>query len=118
MAEKSGFKAIYISGAGVANASYGLPDLAITNLDNVLEDIRRISSASSLPILVDIDTGFGNALNIARTIRETTKAGAAAVHIEDQDQLSGVDIAPNKALVSKEEMVSRIKAGRMCKNRS
>src|SRR3712207_2408209 len=79
LAERAGFKALYLSGAGVANSSHGLPDLGITTLDDVLEDVRRLTAATSLPLLVDIDTGFGSAFNIARTIRETAKAGAAAV---------------------------------------
>ncbi|MEC9409281.1 MAG: isocitrate lyase/phosphoenolpyruvate mutase family protein, partial [Pseudomonadota bacterium] len=83
MAEKIGHQAIYLSGGGVANASYGLPDLGMTSLNDVVEDVRRITSASSLPLLVDIDTGWGGAFNIARTIKEMEKAGAAAVHIED-----------------------------------
>ena len=84
MAETLGHKAIYLSGAGVANSSYGLPDLGMTSLDNVLEDVKRITSASSLPLLVDVDTGWGGAFNIAKTVRDITAAGAAAVHIEDQ----------------------------------
>ena len=83
MAERIGHQAIYLSGGGVANASYGLPDLGMTSLNDVVEDVRRITSASSLPLLVDIDTGWGGAFNIARTIKEMEKAGAAAVHIED-----------------------------------
>ncbi len=109
LAEQSGFKAIYVSGAGVANASYGIPDLGITNLNDVLKDVRRISNASSLPILVDIDTGFGTAFNIARTIKEMTKAGAAAVHIEDQISAKRCGHRPNKSVVSTDEMVDRLK---------
>lgn len=110
LAERSGFKAIYLSGAGVANASYGLPDLGITTLNDVLEDVRRITSASSLPLLVDADTGWGTAFNIARTVREITKAGAAGFHIEDQVQAKRCGHRPGKSLVSSQEMVDRIKA--------
>lgn len=109
MAEKSGHKAIYLSGAGVANASYGLPDLGITSLHDVLEDARRITAVSHLPLLVDIDTGWGGAFNIARTIKEMIGAGVAAVHIEDQVAQKRCGHRPNKAIVSKEEMVDRIK---------
>src|SRR5690348_10075873 len=86
MAEQIGFRALYLSGAGVANASYGLPDLGITTMNDVLEDVRRINSATSLPLLVDIDTGWGSAFVIARAIRQMIAAGAAAIHIEDQVQ--------------------------------
>jgi methylisocitrate lyase len=110
MAERIGYRAIYLSGAGVANASYGLPDLGITNLTDVLEDVRRITSAVSTPLLVDIDTGFGGAFSIARTIQEMIRAGAAAVHIEDQVQSKRCGHRPGKALVVPEEMVDRIKA--------
>ncbi len=110
MAERIGHQAIYLSGGGVANASYGLPDLGMTSLDNVLEDVRRITSASSLPLLVDIDTGWGGAFNIARTIQQMEKAGAAAVHLEDQVAQKRCGHRPNKEIVSKEEMVDRIKA--------
>ncbi|WP_369986083.1 methylisocitrate lyase [Thalassolituus sp.] len=110
MAEKIGHQAIYLSGGGVANASYGLPDLGMTSLNDVIEDVRRITSASSLPLLVDIDTGWGGAFNIARTIKEMEKAGAAAVHIEDQVAQKRCGHRPNKEIVSKEEMVDRIKA--------
>ncbi len=110
MAEQVGFKALYISGAGVANYSYGLPDLGITSLDNVLEDVRRITSVTTLPVLVDIDTGWGGAFNIARSIQQMIKAGAAAVHIEDQVQAKRCGHRPNKAVVPTEEMVDRIKA--------
>ena len=110
MAERLGHRAIYLSGAGVANASYGLPDLGMTSLDNVLEDVRRITGASTLPLLVDIDTGWGGAFNIARTIREMIRAGAAAVHIEDQVAQKRCGHRPNKEIVSSEEMVDRIKA--------
>lgn len=110
MAEESGFKALYISGAGVANASYGLPDLGITERADVLEDVRRITGATTLPVLVDIDTGWGNAFGIERTIREMIKAGVAAVHIEDQVQSKRCGHRPNKALTTTSEMVDRIKA--------
>lgn len=110
LAEKAGAKALYLSGSGVATASYGLPDLGITSLDNVLEDVRRITSVTKLPLLVDIDTGFGSAFNIARTIREMERAGAAAVHIEDQVQAKRCGHRPGKQIVSLEEMVDRIKA--------
>jgi len=109
MAEKVGFRCLYISGAGVANASYGLPDLGITTLNDVLEDVRRIASISTLPVLVDADTGFGSALNIARTVKEMIKAGAAALHIEDQVSAKRCGHRPNKALVDTDEMVDRIK---------
>lgn len=110
MAEQTGHHALYLSGGGVANASYGLPDLGMTDLHDVLEDVRRITSASSLPLLVDIDTGFGGAFNIARTIQQMEKAGAAAVHIEDQVQQKRCGHRPNKAIVSQSEMVDRVKA--------
>lgn len=110
MAKRVGHKAIYISGGGVANASYGLPDLGMTSLNDVLEDVRRITGAVDTPLLVDIDTGWGGAFNIARTIREMERAGAAAVHIEDQVAQKRCGHRPNKEIVSKEEMVDRIKA--------
>ena len=110
MAEKTGHQALYLSGAGVANASYGMPDLGMTSLDNVLEDIRRITSATDLPLLVDADTGWGGAFNIARTVKEMTKAGAAGFHIEDQVAQNRCGHRPNKEIVSKDEMVDRIKA--------
>jgi methylisocitrate lyase len=110
MAEKMGHQAIYLSGAGVANASYGMPDLGMTSLDNVLEDIRRITGASELPLLVDADTGWGGAFNIARTVKEMTKAGAAGFHIEDQVAQKRCGHRPNKEIVSQGEMVDRIKA--------
>jgi methylisocitrate lyase len=108
LAKNAGFKAIYLSGAGVANASYGLPDIGITTLDDVLTDVRRITSQVDLPLLVDIDTGWGNAFNIARTIREMQKAGAAAVHLEDQVQAKRCGHRPGKAIVETSEMVDRI----------
>ena len=110
MAEHVGFRAIYLSGSGVATASYGLPDLGMTTLNDVLEDVRRITSATELPLLVDADTGWGNAFMIAKTIREMTKAGAAGVHIEDQVQAKRCGHRPNKEVVSTAEMVDRIKA--------
>jgi methylisocitrate lyase len=110
MAERIGHQAIYLSGGGVANASYGLPDLGMTSLNDVVEDVRRITSASSLPLLVDIDTGWGGAFNIARTIQQMEKAGAAAVHIEDQVMQKRCGHRPNKEIVSQAEMVDRIKA--------
>ncbi|PKL96257.1 MAG: methylisocitrate lyase [Gammaproteobacteria bacterium HGW-Gammaproteobacteria-8] len=110
MAEKIGHKAIYLSGGGVAANSLGLPDLGISTLDDVLIDVRRITDASSLPLLVDGDTGFGGAFNIQRTIRSLDKAGAAGVHIEDQVQTKRCGHRPGKAIVSKDEMVDRIKA--------
>ncbi|WP_425641728.1 methylisocitrate lyase [Marinomonas gallaica] len=110
MAEQTGHHAIYLSGGGVANASYGLPDLGMTDLNDVLEDVRRITAASQLPLLVDIDTGFGGAFNITRSVQQMEKAGAAAVHIEDQVQQKRCGHRPNKAIVSQAEMVDRIKA--------
>lgn len=110
MAERVGYKAIYLSGGGVANASYGLPDLGMTSLNDVLEDVRRITAASSVPLLVDIDTGWGGAFNIARTIKDMAAAGAAAVHIEDQVAQKRCGHRPNKSIVSVTEMVDRIKA--------
>jgi methylisocitrate lyase len=110
MAEQLGFRALYLSGGGVAAASYGLPDLGITSLDNVLEDTRRITYASQAPLLVDADTGFGGALNIQRTIRELIRAGAAGCHIEDQVAAKRCGHRPGKAIVSQAEMVDRVKA--------
>jgi methylisocitrate lyase len=110
LAGKAGFRALYLSGAGVANASYGLPDLGITSLNDVCEDIRRITGATDLPLLVDADTGWGAAFNIARTSRDFIKSGAAGMHIEDQVQAKRCGHRPGKALVSKEEMADRIKA--------
>lgn len=110
LAEQSGHQALYLSGGGVANASYGLPDLGITSLNDVIADVERISNASSAPLLVDIDTGWGGAFNIARTIRAMEKAGAAAVHLEDQVAQKRCGHRPNKAIVSQTEMVDRIKA--------
>ncbi|WP_070987453.1 methylisocitrate lyase [Halofilum ochraceum] len=110
MAERLGHRAIYLSGGGVANASFGLPDLGLTDRNDVLEDVRRITDASSLPLLVDIDTGWGDALGIARTIRGMIRAEAAAVHIEDQVAQKRCGHRPNKACVNTGEMVDRIKA--------
>ncbi|HKZ74094.1 MAG TPA: methylisocitrate lyase [Steroidobacteraceae bacterium] len=110
LAGKAGFRAIYLSGAGVANASFGLPDLGITSLNDVCEDARRITSASDLPLLVDADTGWGSAFNMARTCRDLTRAGAAGMHIEDQVQAKRCGHRPGKALVSSDEMADRIKA--------
>ena len=110
LAERAGHKAIYLSGAGVANASYGLPDLAMTTLNDVCEDVRRISSATDLPLLVDIDTGWGSAFMIGRTIREMTWSGAAAVHLEDQVAVKRCGHRPGKALVEPLEMCDRLKA--------
>jgi len=110
LAESVGAKAIYLSGAGVANASYGLPDLGMTNLSEVLEDAHRITDACNLPLLVDIDTGWGHAFNIARTIKLMEKANVAAVHIEDQVLAKRCGHRPNKAIVSAQEMGDRIKA--------
>jgi methylisocitrate lyase len=110
LAEKAGFKAIYLSGAGVANASFGLPDLAMTTLNDVCEDIRRISSATDVPLLVDADTGWGSAFMIGRTIREMTWAGAAGCHLEDQVAEKRCGHRPGKALVETGEMCDRLKA--------
>lgn len=109
-AERAGFRALYLSGAGVANASFGLPDLGLTSLENVLEDTRRITGTTSLPLLVDADTGWGAALNIGRTVRELTRAGAAGMHIEDQVSAKRCGHRPGKALVPAAEMVDRLKA--------
>ena len=110
LAKRSGFNCIYLSGSGVAAASYGLPDLGITSMDDVLEDARRITNACELPLLVDIDTGWGGAFNIARTIREMERVGVAAVHIEDQVAQKRCGHRPNKVIVSADEMCDRIKA--------
>lgn len=110
MAEQVGFKALYLSGAGVANASFGLPDLGMTNLSDVLEEARRITSVSSLPLLVDVDTGFGHALGIARTVKEMERAGVAGIHIEDQQTAKRCGHRPNKTIVSLGTMTDRIKA--------
>ena len=110
LARDAGFKALYLSGAGVANASFGLPDLGVTTLGDVLEDARRVTAATELPLLVDVDTGFGSAFNIARTVREMERAGVAAIHIEDQEQAKRCGHRPNKATVAVEEMCDRLKA--------
>src|SRR5258708_14778651 len=108
MAERVGFRALYLSGAGVANASYGLPDLALTTLNDVLEDVRRITSVTELPVLVDIDTGWGKALMINRAIRQLINAGAAGVHIEDQVLAKRCGHLPGKALVSASRIPPRV----------
>jgi methylisocitrate lyase len=110
LAERSGFRAIYVSGAGVANASLGLPDLGMTSLNDVCEDVRRITSACDLPLLVDADTGWGGAFNIAKTCADLIKSGAAGMHIEDQVAAKRCGHRPGKALVAAGEMVDRIKA--------
>jgi len=110
LAEKSGFKAMYISGGGVSAASLGVPDLGILNLEDVLTDVRRITAASTLPLLVDVDTGFGSAFNIARTVKSLIREGAAGLHIEDQVAAKRCGHRPGKELVSTEEMCDRIKA--------
>ena len=111
LAERAGYKSIYLSGGGVAAGSLGLPDLGISNLDDVLTDVRRITDVCALPLLVDVDTGFGSsAFNIARTVKSLTKFGAAAMHIEDQVGAKRCGHRPNKELVSQQEMVDRIKA--------
>ncbi|MGF1697940.1 methylisocitrate lyase [Vibrio lamellibrachiae] len=110
MAKNAGHQAIYLSGGGIANASYGLPDLGITTLNDVLVDVERVTNACDLPLLVDIDTGFGGAFNISRTIKSMEKAGAAAIHMEDQVAQKRCGHRPNKAIVSQQEMVDRIKA--------
>lgn len=110
LAERAGFKALYVSGAGIANASFGLPDLGMTSLNDVCEDIRRISGATPLPVMVDADTGWGGAFNVQRTVKELIRAGAGACHIEDQVQAKRCGHRPGKALVPKDDMADRIKA--------
>jgi len=110
LAERTGYKAIYLSGGGVAAGSLGVPDLGITTLDDVLTDVRRITDACSLPLLVDADTGFGGAFNIARTVKSFIKFGAGAMHIEDQVQSKRCGHRPGKEIVSRDEMVDRVKA--------
>lgn len=110
MAERVGHKALYLSGAGVANASFGLPDLGMTSLNDVCEDIRRITAATDVPLLVDADTGWGGAFNISRTVKEMTRAGAAGFHIEDQVAQKRCGHRPNKEIVTQGEMVDRVKA--------
>jgi methylisocitrate lyase len=119
LAEQAGYKAIYLSGGGVAAGSLGIPDLGITTLDDVLTDVRRITNVCQLPLLVDIDTGFGTtAFNIGRTIKEVEKAGASAVHLEDQVAAKRCGHRPNKEIVSCNEMVDRIKAAVDAKSNS
>jgi methylisocitrate lyase len=110
LAERAGFEALYLSGAGVANASFGLPDLGVTTLADVLEDARRLTAATDLPLLVDVDTGFGGTFNIARTVREMERADVAAIHIEDQEQAKRCGHRPNKSTVTVAEMCDRIKS--------
>lgn len=110
MAKACGFKALYLSGAAIANSSFGLPDLGLTTLDNVLEEVRRLTAAVDLPVLVDIDTGWGHTLMVSRTIKSMIRAGAAAVHIEDQIITKRCGHRPGKKLISQEEMVDKIKA--------
>ena len=110
MAARGGFRALYLSGAGVANASYGLPDLGLTSLQDVLQDVRRVTAATDLPLLVDADTGWGSALGIQRTVREMIRAGAAAIHLEDQVAAKRCGHRPGKELVSAGEMCDRLKA--------
>lgn len=110
LAREAGFRAIYLSGAGVANASFGLPDLGMTSLNDVCEDVRRITGATQLPLLVDADTGWGSAFNIARSVREIARAGAAGLHLEDQVQAKRCGHRPGKALVDVREMCDRLRA--------
>lgn len=110
LAESAGFRAIYLSGAGVANASFGLPDLGVTTLNDVAEDVRRITAVCRLPLLVDADTGWGTALNISRTVQTLSRAGAAGMHLEDQQFAKRCGHRPGKALVESDEMVDRIRA--------
>ena len=110
LAARAGFRAIYLSGAGVANSAFGLPDLAVTTLNDVAEEVRRITGACDLPLLVDADTGWGSAFNIARTVKSFARQGAAGLHIEDQVQAKRCGHRPGKEIVSQAEMVDRIKA--------
>lgn len=110
LADRAGFRALYLSGAGIANASLGLPDLGVTNLNDVCEDARRVCGATDLPVLVDADTGFGTALGVCRTVRELQRAGAAGLHLEDQVAAKRCGHRPNKTLVPADEMVDRVKA--------
>lgn len=110
LAKDAGHHAVYLSGGGVANASHGLPDLGITSLNDVIEDVERICNATDIPLLVDMDTGWGGAFNIARAVKAMEKAGAAAVHLEDQVFQKRCGHRPNKAIVSQDEMVDRVKA--------
>jgi methylisocitrate lyase len=116
LAERTGYRAIYLSGGGVAAGSLGLPDLGISTLDDVLTDVRRITDVCGLPLLVDVDTGFGSAFNIARTVKSLIKFGAGAMHIEDQVQAKRCGHRPGKEIVSREEMVDRIKAAADARN--
>ncbi len=109
LAERSGHKCIYLSGSGVASASYGIPDLGLTSLEDVLVDVRRISKSTSLPLLVDIDTGWGNGSDISHSIKKMIEAGAAAVHLEDQIEAKRCGHRPNKKLITADEMCERIK---------
>ena len=109
-AQRAGFRAIYLSGAGVANASWGMPDLGMTSMSDVVQDVERIVSTTELPLLVDVDTGWGHALCIARTVKTMVSAGVAAIHIEDQQAAKRCGHRPNKSLVETEEMTDRIKA--------
>src|SRR5438067_9005251 len=110
LAQQAGFKAVYLSGAGVANASFALPDLGITTLNDVLEDARRITRATELPLIVDADTGFGSAFNIARTVRDMIAAGVAGIHLEDQVQAKRCGHRPGKALGEANATADRTKA--------
>lgn len=110
MAQQAGFRAIYLSGAGVANASFGMPDLGMTSMTDVVSDIDRIASMVDVPLLVDADTGWGHAFNIARTVKAFTRSGAAAMHIEDQQAAKRCGHRPNKSIVSTDEMVDRIRS--------
>ncbi len=110
LATRAGFRTLYLSGAGVANASFGLPDLGMTTLSEVLEDARRVTATTDLPLLVDVDTGWGSSLMIARTVREMTRAGVAAIHLEDQVDTKRCGHRPGKQLVTTEVMVDRLKA--------
>lgn len=110
LAERAGFAALYLSGAGVANASFGLPDLGVTNLNDVVEDARRVTSVTELPLLVDVDTGFGTALGIRRTVQEFERAGVAGMHLEDQVAAKRCGHRPGKELVDAAEMCDRVKA--------
>ncbi len=110
LAEQAGFKAIYLSGAGVANASFGLPDLAVTTLNDVVEDARRITGITELPLLVDVDTGWGSPLTIARTVQEMQRAGVAAIHLEDQIDTKRCGHRPGKEVVTTQQMVDRLSA--------
>lgn len=115
LAEQVGFKVLYLSGAGVANANFALPDLAVTNLTDVVTEVRRITAATDLPLLVDADTGWGNVISIARTVRELTQAGAAGIHLEDQEDNKRCGHRPGKKLVSIDEMVARVQAAVVAK---